>query len=298
MGQSLLYMLVDSFLCGVSSKLKILNPEILKTNPREKGIRYDLKIIDESGCHINVEMQNTSLTKGQIKRFGYYGCQLVHESLFAGDSYEQLPQHIQIIFINDCHSHICSFIEKYEFRTEMGVFEGESKMNADELLSIRYYVYIPFIDYIVNEKGLMNLDDFEMIVYMMRYGIQEQIKQLNRKVVFYMERKAEEFYQNDQLREMAFNRKVEMLCLEEDKKEYYENGKEIGFKNGEKSGQIKVIINMIKEKYPHQQDFQWVDSLDEKLVTSIINLLIQSKSYEEFYEKARLLMKQNISIAI
>ena len=77
----------------------------------------------------------------------------------------------------------------------------------------------------MNEKGLMNLDDFEMIVYMMRYGIQEQIKQLNRKVVFYMERKAEEFYQNDQLREMAFNRKVEMLCLEEDKKEYYEKGK-------------------------------------------------------------------------
>ncbi|UTY37855.1 hypothetical protein NMU03_08945 [Allocoprobacillus halotolerans] len=187
-------MLVDSFLCGVSSKLKILNPEILKTNPREKGIRYDLKMIDES--------------------------------LFVGDSYEELPQHIQIIFINDCHSHVCSLIEKYEFPTEMGVFEGESKMNEDEVLSIRYYVYIPFIDYIVNEKGLMNLDDFEMIVYMMRYGIQEQIKQLNRKVVFYMERQAEEFYQNNQLREMEFNRIVEMYVYM--RKEYYEKGYKIG----------------------------------------------------------------------
>lgn len=39
-----------------------------------------------------------------------------------------------------------------------------------------------------------------------------------------MERKAEEFYQYEQLREMEFNRIVEMLCLHEERKEYYEKG--------------------------------------------------------------------------
>lgn len=243
----LLKQLIESIIFRHVGRLDILNPELLKVSPTEKGVRYDIKAKDELGNRYEIEMQNTSLTKTQIKRFGYYGAKLVNGNMIIGDDYSQLKQNIQIILIDYMNEEKQSLVECFQSRNKKGEEEGKEVFNNEqEYLMLRYYIYMPIINEIVKEKGIRNLSDFEAMIYVIYNGIDEELR--TRKVVRIMEKILKRVNQSQVLSDMEYARKVYLATEQEEKDEYYEMGE----RKGIEQERINSIISFCHLKYPRR----------------------------------------------
>ena len=252
--RALLSCLIDGTLGRNVAIERILNLNYLQDDPKDKGVRYDIKIEDALGNQIDIEMQNSSLSNTLVRRFVFYGSQLIGEDVHVGDKYDDLKSYIQIILFDD--------------------------MKDDEdILLMRYYIYLPYINVIASEKGLMNMSDYELLLYMIENGMEEVESMKDREIVKMMERKQKEMEMNEHMKELAFNRMIYQMCEKAEKKEFMAMGKKEGIAIEER----KMLVKMLKRKYP-QEDFEWMKECDDNIIKEIEELIYQPISYEEFYQ--------------
>ncbi len=175
----LLKLLIQSLMKRQIHNLIVLNPQYLQADPTDKGVRYDIKCEDEIGNRYDIEMQNSKLSKTQIKRFGLYGIKLVSEDVYIGDDYFNLKQYIQIIFINDVCDDDPHLIEYYQPRTIQGLDEGHGTANIEkeDVLLTRIYIYLPYINEIVKENDLQKINDLKLMIYIIHNGITEKSRE-------------------------------------------------------------------------------------------------------------------------
>ena len=226
----------------------------LQDDPKDKSVRYDIKIKDVLGNHIDIEMQNSSLSNTLVRRFVFYGSKLIGEDVHVGDKYDDMKSYIQIIFIDDTK-------------------------DDEDILLMRYYIYLPYINVIASEKGLMNMSDYELLLYMIENGMEEVESMKDREIVKMMERKQKEMEMNEHMKELAFNRMIYQMCEKAEKKEFMAMGKKEGIAIEER----KMLVKMLKRKYP-QEDFEWMKECDDNIIKEIEELIYQPISYEEFYQ--------------
>ena len=252
--RALLSCLIDGTLGRNVAIERILNLNYLQDDPKDKGVRYDIKIEDALGNHIDIEMQNSSLSNTLVRRFVFYGSKLIGEDVHVGDKYDDMKSYIQIILFDD--------------------------MKDDEdILLMRYYIYLPYINVIASEKGLMNMSDYELLLYMIENGMEEVESMKDREIVKMMERKQKEMEMNEHMKELAFNRMIYQMCEKAEKKEFMAMGKKEGIAIEER----KMLVKMLKRKYP-QEDFEWMKECDDNIIKEIEELIYQPISYEEFYQ--------------
>lgn len=261
--------------------LKVLNPNYLQSDPKDKGVRYDVKCEDEFGNHYDIEMQNSRLSSAQIKRFGLYGVKLVSEDIHIGDDYGKLKQYVQIIFINDVNIDHPALVEYYLPRTEEGWDEGHGIKDfcKDDVLLVRVYIYIPYIDEIMKNKEIEELSDLELMVYMIRYGIDEKVKRAEREVSKAMERRMNLFYGDEELKELAFNRHVALMTDRMEKEEY----RQMGQSEGEKIGKIESIMKLAGKKFINQ-NLNWIRECQETQWDVMLELIMEDIDYKQFYQ--------------
>ena len=252
--RALLSYLIDGTLGRNVAIERILNLNYLQDDSKDKGVRYDIKIEDVLGNHIDIEMQNSSLSNTLVRRFVFYGSKLIGEDVHVGDKYDDMKSYIQIILIDD--------------------------MKDDEdILLMRYYIYLPYINVIASEKGLMNMSDYELLLYMIENGMEEVESMKDREIVKIMERKQKKMEMNEHMKELAFNRMIYQMCEKAEKKEFMAMGKKEGIAIEER----KMLVKMLKRKYP-QEDFEWMKECDDNIIKEIEELIYQPTSYEEFYQ--------------
>ena len=252
--RALLSCLIDGTLGRNVAIERILNLNYLQDDSKDKGVRYDIKIEDALGNHIDIEMQNSSLSNTLVRRFVFYGSKLIGEDVHVGDKYDDMKSYIQIIFIDDTK-------------------------DDEDILLMRYYIYLPYINVIASEKGLMNMSDYELLLYMIENGMEEVESMKDRKIVKMMERKQKEMEMNEHMKELAFNRMIYQMCEKAEKKEFMAMGKKEGIAIEER----KMLVKMLKRKYP-QEDFEWMKECDDNIIKEIEELIYQPISYEEFYQ--------------
>lgn len=78
--------------------VQILNPEIPKSSPSDKGIALDLRLRLENSHQIDLEMQAT-VPDGIHARFVYYWAKAFANSIKAGDDYTSLRPTISILWL-------------------------------------------------------------------------------------------------------------------------------------------------------------------------------------------------------
>lgn len=274
--------------------LKVLNPNYLQSDIKDKGVRYDVKCEDEHGNHYDIEMQNSHLSHAQIKRFGLYGVKLVSEDIHIGEDYENIRQYVQIIFISDVNQDHPTLVEYYVPRNEEGLDEGHGikDFRRKDMLLVRVYIYIPYIDEIVKEKGMEELSDLELMVYIIRHGIDEKARETEREVAKAMERRMNLFYEDEALRDQAFDRYVALITDRAEKEEYRQMGERLGRAEGEKLGRsegqrigkIESIMKLASKKF-HNQNLKWIKECQETQLDTILELIMEDMDYETFYQK-------------
>lgn len=300
----------------------ITNPENFKSCIEDKTVRFDINLIDMFSNRFEVEMQTNKLSNVLAKRFGYYGAVLVQSGLLAGEDYSLLRQNIQIILINDVdHTNPC-LKACYESRTIEGIREGK-KMKDSNVLLLRYYIYLPYINKIAKEKGLGHLSDYEMMIYILYNGINEKVKkEKKRKVIDIMETKLNEIMMSEVLRKQILERRIALMCDKEEKEEFrmmgynegksigynegktigYDEGKSIGYNEGKSKGydegktigydegalykEIEIVLEMTKCVYP-KESLEWIKGCNSSQLKFIRKLLFENLSYEDFCKKVR-----------
>ena len=252
--RALLSCLIDGTLGRNVAIERILNLNYLQDDPKDKGVRYDIKIEDALGNHIDIEMQNSSLSNTLVRRFVFYGSKLIGEDVHVGDKYDDMNSYLQIIHI-------------------------DAMKDDEDILLMRYYIYLPYINVIASEKGLMNMSDYELLLYMIENGMEEVESMKDREIVKMMERKQKEMEMNEHMKELASNRMNYQMCEKAEKKEFMAMGKKEGIAIEER----KMLVKMLKRKYP-QEDFEWMKECDDNIIKEIEELIYQPISYEEFYQ--------------
>jgi predicted transposase/invertase (TIGR01784 family) len=118
--------------------VEVLNPEIPRDLPADKGIVLDIHVHLTDGRHIDVEMQS-ELHSGFGQRVLYYWARLHATQLSAGDHYEKLCPTISVIILNSL------LLPMAKAHSTFRVFEIEAHYELSDELEI-HFVELPKIE--------------------------------------------------------------------------------------------------------------------------------------------------------
>lgn len=165
--------LLDVIIKGVTGisyqSLRVLNPEIVPDYNLSKEIILDVFIEDNIGRKLDIEMQMSSLSQYQIKRFIYYSSRVISNQIKRGEDYSQLHEVYHIIFVND---ELDELYEKYSMRSE------KNKVLEYNLVHI-IFISLPYLNKI--RKDLKDMNDLELIIYMFKNNLNDGILNLDKK---------------------------------------------------------------------------------------------------------------------
>lgn len=260
---------------GIKCKeIKILNPELTPDNCVDKYMVVDIKVKTESGMIINIEMQNSALNKPDQIRFQVYGCEMVAEQKKSGESYLNINEVFQIIFID-------TIIKKklytvYSMKNE----DGDEEENT---LIRRAYVSMPFINKTEKYKDLSLLNNLELAVYIFKNGFTDDIMKVDKKVIQIMKRKMDEFNSDDQLRDLAFKRDLMMKKINTEKKEAADEAEIRGEIRGITQGKLKQsyqsVLKLFQRNYP-ETDTSFLEALTLNQYDQIFDMLLDGEELE------------------
>ncbi len=279
----MLKVLIEGVLHIKCEKVKVLNPNINPQNVSDKDMVLDVRVETETGETIDIEMQASKFSTYNRNRFQSYGASIIVSQTKSGDkNYSLLKRGYQIIVINDVDKNNLKLIDTYKSRNEEGRIE---KCN----LLTRSYVQLPMIDIIVKQKGIENLSELELVLYIFKNGIDNDIMGLpEQRVVKIMKDKMDRFNENEELRLAAYNRELNIMAHEGEKQEAYEKGEAIGFEKGEiiglEKGKVEEKMNFIQARYG-QVEPEWLETLNEKQLDRINDIIFKEENYERFKQK-------------
>ena len=215
----------------------------------------------DEGKLIDIEMQNSALTKEVHYRFQIYGARMMDHQVNRGDLLysENVHEVYTILFVNDIDRDNLLLIDTYMPRNQLGHIR---KYN----LLTHHNVYLPFIDAVVREKGLKNLNALELAIYTLYHGITDDIMSLNSEVVIMMKEKMDQFNEDEELVLAASKRQ-----LHQEKVRIRQEGK----LEGELLKAKENTLMLFKSKYP-QEDILMLENLTLSQYNEIFKALIEN----------------------
>ena len=158
---------------------------------------------------------------------------------------ENVHEVYTILFVNDIDRDNLLLIDTYMPRNQL------NHVRKYNLLT-HHNVYLPFIDAVVREKGLKNLNALELAIYTLYHGITDDIMSLNSEVVIMMKEKMDQFNEDEELVLAASKRQLVKIQHHQEKVRIRQEGKEEGLKEGELLKAKEKTLMLFKSKYPQE----------------------------------------------
>ena len=271
-------------------ELFVLNSEVNPEHLSDKDMVLDVRVKTDEGKLIDIEMQNSALTKEVHYRFQIYGARMMDHQVNRGDILysENVHEVYTILFVNDIDRDNLLLIDTYMPRNQLGHIR---KYN----LLTHHNVYLPFIDAVVREKGLKNLNALELAIYTLYHGITDDIMSLNSEVVIMMKEKMDQFNEDEELVLAASKRQLVKIQHHQEKIRIRQEGKEEGLKEGLEKGLEKGksegellkakenTLMLFNSKFP-QEDKQLLENLTLSQYNNIFKALIENKDLQTVKE--------------
>ena len=255
-------------------ELFVLNSEVNPEHLSDKDMVLDVRVKTDEGKLIDIEMQNSSLTKEVHYRFQIYGARMMDHQVNRGDILysENVHEVYTILFVNDIDRDNLLLIDTYMPRNQL------NHVRKYNLLT-HHNVYLPFIDAVVREKGLKNLSRIEQAIYTLYHGITDDIMSLNSEVVIMMKEKMDQFNEDEELVLAASKRQLVKIQHHQEKIRIRQEGKE----EGELLKAKENTLMLFKSKYP-QEDILMLENLTLSQYNEIFKALIENKDLQTIKE--------------
>lgn len=271
-------------------ELFVLNSEVNPEHLSDKDMVLDVRVRTDEGKLIDIEMQNSALTKEVHYRFQIYGARMMDHQVNRGDLLysENVHEVYTILFVNDIDRDNLLLIDTYMPRNQL------NHVRKYNLLT-HHNVYLPFIDAVVREKGLKNLNALELAIYTLYHGITDDIMSLNSEVVIMMKEKMDQFNEDEELVLAASKRQLVKIQHHQEKIRIRQEGKEEGLKEGLEKGLEKGksegellkakenTLMLFNSKFP-QEDKQLLENLTLSQYNNIFKALIENKDLQTIKE--------------
>lgn len=255
-------------------ELFVLNSEVNPEHLSDKDMVLDVRVKTDEGKLIDIEMQNSALTKEVHYLFQIYGARMMDHQVNRGDLLysENVHEVYTILFVNDIDRDNLLLIDTYMPRNQLG------HIRKNNLLT-HHNVYLPFVDAVVREKGLKNLNALELAIYTLYNGITDDIMSLNSEVVIMMKEKMDQFNEDEELVLAASKRQLVKIQHHQEKVRIRQEGKEEGLKEGELLKAKENTLMLFKSKYP-QEDILMLENLTLSQYNEIFKALIENKNLQ------------------
>lgn len=271
-------------------ELFVLNSELNPEHLSDKDMVLDVRVRTDEGKLVDIEMQNSALTKEVHYRFQIYGARMMDHQVNRGDLLysENVHEVYTILFVNDIDRDNLLLIDTYMPRNQL------NHVRKHNLLT-HHNVYLPFIDAVVREKGLKNLNALELVIYTLYHGITDDIMSLNSEVVIMMKEKMDQFNEDEELVLAASKRQLVKIQRHQEKIRIRQEGKEEGLKEGLEKGLEKGksegellkakenTLMLFNSKFP-QEDKQLLENLTLSQYNNIFKALIENKDLQTVKE--------------
>jgi len=255
-------------------ELFVLNSEVNPEHLSDKDMVLDVRVKTDEGKLIDIEMQNSALTKEVHYLFQIYGARMMDHQVNRGALLysENVHEVYTILFVNDIDRDNLLLIDTYMPRNQLG------HIRKNNLLT-HHNVYLPFVDAVVREKGLKNLNALELAIYTLYNGITDDIMSLNSEVVTMMKEKMDQFNEDEELVLAASKRQLVKIQHHQEKVRIRQEGKEEGLKEGELLKAKENTLMLFKSKYP-QEDILMLENLTLSQYNEIFKALIENKNLQ------------------
>ena len=247
-------------------ELFVLNSEVNPEHLSDKDMVLDVRVKTDEGKLIDIEMQNSALTKEVHYRFQIYGARMIDHQVNRGDLLysENVHEVYTILFVNDIDRDNLLLIDTYMPRNQL------NHVRKYNLLT-HHNVYLPFIDAVVREKG----SKIELAIYTLYHGITDDIMALNSEVVIMMKEKMDQFNEDEELVLAASKRQLVKIQHHQEKVRIRQEGKE----EGELLKAKENTLMLFKSKYP-QEDILMLENLTLSQYNEIFKALIENKDLQ------------------
>ena len=244
----------------------VLNSEVNPEHLSDKDMVLDVRVKTDEGKLIDIEMQNSALTKEVHYRFQIYGARIIDHQVNRGDLLysENVHEVYTILFVNDIDRDNLLLIDTYMPRNQL------NHVRKYNLLT-HHNVYLPFIDAVVREKG----SKIELAIYTLYHGITDDIMALNSEVVIMMKEKMDQFNEDEELVLAASKRQLVKIQHHQEKVRIRQEGKE----EGELLKAKENTLMLFKSKYP-QEDILILENLTLSQYNEIFKALIENKDLQ------------------
>lgn len=271
-------------------ELFVLNSEVNPEHLSDKDMILDVRVKTDEGKLIDIEMQNSALTKEVHYRFQIYGARMMDHQVNRGDLLysENVHEVYTILFVNDIDRDNLLLIDTYMPRNQL------NHVRKCNLLT-HHNVYLPFIDAVVREKGLKNLNRIELAIYTLYHGITDDIMSLNSEVVIMMKEKMDQFNEDEELVLAASKRQLVKIQHHQEKIRIRQEGKEEGLKEGLEKGLEKgksegellkakeKTLKLFNKLFPGENN-QLLENLTLSQYDQIFDALLENKDLKMIKE--------------
>ena len=267
----LLKLIIEGITGIQCQELFVLNSEVNPEHLSDKDMVLDVRVKTDEEKLIDIEMQNSSLTKEVHYRFQIYGARMMDHQVNRGDILysENVHEVYTILFVNDIDRDNLLLIDTYMPRNQL------NHVRKYNLLT-HHNVYLPFIDAVVRKKGLKNLNALELAIYTLYHGITDDIMSLNSEVVIMMKEKMDQFNEDEELVLAASKRQLVKIQHHQEKVRIRQEGKEEGLKEGELLKAKEKTLMLFKSKYP-QENVQILENLTLLQYDQIFDALLENE---------------------
>ena len=263
-------------------ELFVLNSEVNPEHLSDKDMVLDIRVKTDEGKLIDIEMQNSALTKEVHYRFQIYGARIIDHQVNRGDLLysENVHEVYTILFVNDIDRDNLLLIDTYMPRNQL------NHVRKYNLLT-HHNVYLPFIDAVVREKG----SKIELAIYTLYHGITDDIMSLNSEVVIMMKEKMDQFNEDEELVLAASKRQLDKIQHHQEKIRIRQEGKEEGLKEGLEKGKNEGELLKAKEKtlklfnklFPDENN-ELLENLTLSQYDQIFDVLLENKDLKMIKE--------------
>lgn len=252
--------------------LVVLNNELTRRTQDDKHMTADVVFLLNEEYIVNFEMQNSDISDDDMVRFQNYDAELLlTRNLKGNHNYEDSSKPvIQIIFAYD------SNLENDELVSLYGLAHLHRGFQLRKGLIFVYIVHLPYINIIVEQKGIEYLDDNEIHTYLLANGADDAIMGLQSQVLEDMLSMKEEFDQDALQRAIEHNQERKAYV---DRKKAYTKGKELGVEQGVYETQRQNTMRMFNRKYPNE-NVQLLENLTLEQYNEIFEKLIDGEDLE------------------
>ena len=248
-------------------ELFVLNSEVNPEHLSDKDMVLDVRVKTDEGKLIDIEMQNSSLTKEVHYRFQIYGARMMDHQVNRGDILysENVHEVYTILFVNDIDRDNLLLIDTYMPRNQL------NHVRKYNLLT-HHNVYLPFIDAVVREKGLKNLSKIELAIYTLYHGITDDIMSLNSEVVIMMKEKMDQFNEDEELVLAASKRQLVKIQHHQEKVRIRQEGK----LEGELLKAKEKTLKLFNKLFPGENN-QLLENLTLSQYDQIFDALLENE---------------------